>query len=214
MIQEDNNTPESIEYMESLPKVRGYDFNQGLDYDKLFDSYFNIGVQAHSMAKGIDIINKMISWRLSDEPVADDEPEQYRDPEVRKNTRCTIFLGYVSNTVTSGLREIVRYLCQHKMIDAIVTTAGAIEEDYIKVTNNFHIGDFSFKGAELLDMGLYRYGNIIGANQAYVDFEEFSLPLIKKLYEEQQTHGTIFTPSSFINRYGQAINNEDSVYYW
>ena len=100
------------------------------------------------------------------------------------------------------------------MIDAIVTTTGAIEEDYIKTLNNFHIGDFSFKGAELCDMGLYRYGNIIGANEAYVDFEAFTLPLIKKMYEEQKEKGTIFTPSSFINRYGQEINNEDSVYYW
>ena len=156
----------------------------------------------------------MISWRLSDEEIAEDEEEKYKDPEVRKNTRCTIFLGYVSNTVTSGLREIVRYLCQHKMVDAIVTTTGAIEEDFIKLTNNFHIGDFSFKGAELYKQGLYRYGNILGANEAYMDFEEFMLPLIKKLYDEQVEKGTIFTPSMLINRMGKEINNEDSIYYW
>ena len=87
------NTEEQINYMKSFPKVRGYDFNEGLNYDKLFDSYFNTGIQAHSMAKGIDIINKMISWRLSDEEIRENEEEKYKDPEVRKNTRCTIFLG-------------------------------------------------------------------------------------------------------------------------
>ena len=27
-----------------------------------------------------------------------------------------------------GMREYIRYLCQHKMIDCIVTTTGGIEE--------------------------------------------------------------------------------------
>ena len=61
IIREDENTEESIKYLETFPKVRGYDFNEGLDYEKLFDSYLHTGVQAYSLAKGIDIINKMIS---------------------------------------------------------------------------------------------------------------------------------------------------------
>ena len=38
IIREDENTEESIKYLETFPKVRGYDFNEGLDYEKLFDS--------------------------------------------------------------------------------------------------------------------------------------------------------------------------------
>lgn len=41
----------------------------------------------------------MIHWRLG----SNDENE---DP----NTRCTIFLGYTSNMVSSGNRDIIRYL--------------------------------------------------------------------------------------------------------
>ena len=44
-----------------------------------------------------------------------------------------IFLGYTSNLVTSGLRETIRFLVQHKLVDCIVTTGGGIEEDLIKV---------------------------------------------------------------------------------
>ena len=51
----------------------------------------------------------MIKWRLSDEPIAEDESEDYRDEEVRKNTRCSIFLGYTSNMASCGMREYIRY---------------------------------------------------------------------------------------------------------
>ena len=43
--------------------------------------------------------------------------------------KATIYLGYTSNLVTSGLREIFRYLAKHKKVNVIVTTAGGIEED-------------------------------------------------------------------------------------
>ena len=112
--------------------VKGYDFNQGVDYHKIFESYKTMGFQAMNMGRAIDIINDMIKYRLSDDPIDEEEDDEYKDPEVRKKTRCTIFLGYTSNMASCGMRDIIRYLCEHKMIDAIVTTCGGIEEDFIK----------------------------------------------------------------------------------
>jgi len=91
----------------------------------------------------------MINYRLSDDPIEEDEVEHYRDPEVRKNTRCTIFLGYTSNMASCGMRDYIRYLCEHKMIDCIVTTTGGIEEDIMKCKAPCFIGDFSLKGKDL-----------------------------------------------------------------
>ena len=71
--------------------VKGYDFNQGVDYHKLFESYKTIGFQAMNMGKAIDIINDMIKYRLSDDPIDEEEDDEYKDPEKRKKTRCTIF---------------------------------------------------------------------------------------------------------------------------
>ena len=48
-----------------------------------------------------------------------------------------------------GMRDIIRYLCQHKMIDCIVTTTGGIEEDFIKCMAHTYIGDFYLKGKDL-----------------------------------------------------------------
>ena len=51
----------------------------------------------------------------------------------RGAVRAKLFLGYTSNLVSAGVREHIRYLVQHRMVDVVVTTAGGIEEDFIKV---------------------------------------------------------------------------------
>ena len=42
--------------------VKGYDFNQGVDYHKIFESYKTMGFQAMNMGRAIDIINDMIKY--------------------------------------------------------------------------------------------------------------------------------------------------------
>lgn len=91
----------------------------------------------------------MIKWRLSDEPIAEDEQEQYKDPKVREETRCSIFLGYTSNMASCGMREYIRYLCQHSMVTCIVTTTGGLEEDIMKLLAEHYIGDFALDGEKL-----------------------------------------------------------------
>ena len=61
-----------------------------------------------------------------------------------------IFLGYTSNMVSSGNRDIIRWLVKHKKINCLVTTAGGIEEDLIKCLGDFYLGDCH-------SLGLYSY---------------------------------------------------------
>ena len=42
---------------------------------------------------------------------------------------------------SSGMRETIRFLVEHKMVDCIVTTAGGIEEDFIKCLAPTYIGE-------------------------------------------------------------------------
>ncbi|KAI9592856.1 DHS-like NAD/FAD-binding domain-containing protein [Syncephalis fuscata] len=194
--------------------VRGYDFNQGIHLEGLLDSYLTTGFQAMAVGKAIEEINKMINWRMSDEPVADTDPDDYLDPEVRRNTKCTIFLGYTSNLVSSGLRETIRYLAQHKMIDCIVTTAGGVEEDFIKCMAPTFLGDFELSGKALRARGLNRIGNLVVPNDNYCKFEDWMMPILNAMLEEQTTEKTLWTPSKIIDRLGKEINHPDSIYYW
>ena len=67
---------QSAEFLDR-PIVKGYDFNQGLDYNKVFATYLNTGFQATNLGLAIERVNEMIKWRLSDEPVKPDEDERY-----------------------------------------------------------------------------------------------------------------------------------------
>lgn len=50
-----------------------------------------------------------------------DEREDRVDPEVRKNTKCTIYLSYTSNMISSGIRETICFLVKHKMVSVLYT---------------------------------------------------------------------------------------------
>jgi deoxyhypusine synthase len=204
----------SEEMPEGSRPVRGYDFNQGVDFRKLMASYATTGFQASQFAHAVEEVRRMRTWRLADEPIGEDEPDELRDPEVRANTRCTIFLGFTSNMISAGTRESLKYLVQHKLVDVIVTTGGGVEEDLMKCMCDHYIGDFALKGAELRRRGLNRIGNLLVPNRNYCIFEEWLMPILDEMLQAQRTEGASWTPSKMIALLGERIANEDSVYYW
>ncbi len=177
------------EEIDGVP-IKGHDFNKGADLNDIFDSFASSGFQATHLAKAVELIKKM------------------------RKENCTIYLGYTSNMVTSGLRDVFRYLAEHKLVDVIVTTAGGVEEDFIKCFAPFLVGDFEAKGADLRERGINRTGNIFIPNSRYCAFEKFLIPLFEKMTEEQNKTNHIITPSEFTDRLGKEINNKDSIYYW
>lgn len=46
----------------------------------------------------------------------DKENESEESCESSRKSGCTIFLGYTSNLISSGVRESIRYLAEHKMV--------------------------------------------------------------------------------------------------
>ena len=171
-------------------KIKGYDFSKGLDYDKLLEHYSTTGFQATHLAKAISIIKEM------------------------RKAKARIFLGYTSNMITSGLRDIIRYLVEKKYVDVLVTTTGGVEEDIMKCMEPFLVGDFEAKGALLRKKGINRTGNIFVPNDRYCKFEDFCILLLEKLYQRQKNENVIQTPSSFIWELGEAIKDKSSIYYW
>jgi len=199
-------------------KVKGYDFNLKndgkIDFEALLNTFKFIGFQASNYGKAVEEINKMITWRLSEEEILFGESDEYKNPQIRAKTRCKIFLGYTSNLISSGLRDIIRYLVEHKMVDCIVTTGGGIEEDFIKCLASTYLGDFSLSGKILRKNGINRIGNLLVPNDNYCKFEDWIMPILDKLLEEQKNNGIIWTPSKIISRLGKEINNTQSIYYW
>jgi len=116
--------------------------------------------------------------------------------------------------VTSGLRDIFRWLAKNKKINVIVTSAGGIEEDFIKCLGDFKLGEFSASGELLNKKGINRTGNIFVPNERYCRFEDFIVPILEKIYKKQKESGEIISVSDFIKILGREINDERSIYYW
>lgn len=170
--------------------VKGHDFNTGVKYEEIVKSFASTGFQATQLAEAVDIVREMIAQK------------------------ATIFLGYTSNMVSSGLRDVIRYLVEHKKVDVLVTTAGGIEEDIIKCLGDFIIGDFRASGKELRKRGINRIGNIYVPNSLYVKFEQFVQPLLEEASQEQKKTGKVLCGSDLVWKLGEKLNNDASIYTW
>ncbi|KAL8236324.1 hypothetical protein R6Q59_017405 [Mikania micrantha] len=195
-------------------KIHGYDFNQGVNYSQILKSLISTGFQASNLGDAIEIVNQMLDWRLSHEQVTEDCSEEEKNLTYRESVKCKIFLGFTSNLISSGVRDIIRYLVQHHMIEVIVTTTGGIEEDIIKCLGDTYMGDFSLPGATLRSKGLNRIGNLLVPNDNYCKFEDWIIPIFDQMLKEQKTQHVLWTPSKLIARLGKEINNESSYLYW
>lgn len=170
--------------------IKGPDMGENVDIKSLVEAYKTTGFQATKLAQAIELIKKM------------------------RKEGCFIFLGYTSNMVSSGLRDVFAFLAKNNLVDAIVTTAGGIEEDLIKCIDPFILGEFSADGAKLRESGINRIGNIFVPNERYCKFEDVFIPFLEGCYKEQKESGKIYSPSSMIRELGLRLGNEDSIYYW
>ncbi|CAN6636716.1 deoxyhypusine synthase [Trichomonascus vanleenenianus] len=202
----------SVDISEKAVPVSGIEFEDhaNIGAKELINGMKNMGFQASSLSKACEIIDEMRAWSGED---------SQGNP-----AKCTIFLGYTSNLISSGLRSTLKFLVKHKMVSAIVTTAGGIEEDLIKCLGDTYMGEFSLPGNKLRDEGLNRIGNLLVPNDNYCKFEEWVVPILDKMLEEQEeaqkseyfdsSSPAWWTPSRIIDRLGKEIDNEDSVLYW
>ncbi len=188
------------EDVEGLP-IEGPDFDSVRSLEEVVEKYEQIGFQATHLGKAIKI------WRKI-------EAERAKGNEVR------VFLGYTSNIISSGLREIITWLVKHKKVDIIVTTAGGIEEDFIKVLKPFILGDWHVNDAAMREKGINRIGNIFVPNDRYIEFEKYMLPFYERLLHMQRERGAPLSASEVIYEMGRYMDEklgpekESSVIYW
>ena len=218
---------QSQEMPKDSVKVKGYDFNKGVDHHALLQSYLHSGFQATNFGLAVEQINAMIDKR--EQPMPEDKirsrqqlsdtgnlskQEQDEEDLIQPKNNCTIFLGYTSNMASCGVRESIRFLVQHKMVDCIVASAGGIEEDFIKCLAPTYMGDFALKGSELRKKGINRIGNLLVPNENYCKFEDWIMPILDEMLQLQKQNNVLWTPSKMIHHLGLKINDESSIYYW
>lgn len=117
-----------------------------------------MGIQGSVLERGIDVINKMITWRLEDES---ETPDEY-DLSKFDTRRAKIFLGFCSSIVTSGCRDLLRYIFENRMVSISVTTAGGVEEDLTKCFGDYITDTYTTENCVSEgEQGLERQGNML-----------------------------------------------------
>ena len=170
------------ETLDDWQPVKGYDFDQPFDLQKFLEAYGTTGIQATNLYRAIQIAREMDGF---------------------------VFLSCTSNMGSSGVRDIIRYLVQHKKVHALVMSAGAVEEDVIKTIKPFVIGSFTAPGRMLLDKGVGRIGNIFAPYERYLHFEKFMRPFLEQLHDKD-----VMTPSQFLKELGAYVDHEESILSW
>ena len=172
-----------------LKNVKGFDLKNMKVLDLLNDME-TVGFQATHLNKAGKIIEKM------------------------KKENATVFLSFTSNMVSSGLREVFAQIVKHKMVDAIITSVGSIEEDLMKVSKPFLLGDFNVSDVDLHKKGTNRIGNIFVPTDRYESLEGTLQPFFTKLLEKQKLSGKMISPSELIYELGKTVTDENSIIYW
>ena len=176
--------------LQGWPEVRGYDFNQPFDFEKFLNAYNTTGFQATNLGEAIEIVKQM------------------------RKEKATIFLGFTSNMASCGVREIIAYLTQHKLVDVLCTSAGGVEEDIIKSLKPFVLGDFNASGKMLREKGVNRTGNIFIPNDRYIQWDKMMQSFLKKLHDKQKQTNTIINCEDFCSELGKEVHDEHSFVYW
>ncbi|KAJ0798100.1 putative deoxyhypusine synthase [Helianthus annuus] len=96
--------------------------------------------------------------------------DEEKNPTYRESVKCKVFLGFTSNLISSGVRDVE-------------VIAGGIEE----CLGDTYRGDFSLPGAALRSKGLNRIGNLLVPNDNYCKFEDWIIPIFDQMLIEQNT---------------------------
>jgi len=210
--QEHTQHMRKYETMEGFPEIKGYNFEEKFDFDKFIESFKYMGIQATNLGMAIDIINQMIDDNRQD--IKENALENSTEPKTK------IFFSCTSNMVSSGNREIIKFLVKNKYVHVLSISAGGVEEDIIKTLRPFVVGTFDIAGRALFDKGVGRIGNIFAPFDRYLYFEKFMNPFFDRIYEIQKSRNIPLTPSEFIFELGRELeiqnvaNKEDSILYW
>ncbi len=156
----------------------------GIGVRELVESLGSAGFQATELYKAAEIFVKM------------------------KREGAKVILTFTSNMGTSGLRGLFAQLVKLGIVDVLITTVGAIEEDIMKALGEkFYIHRFSADDVELHELGMNRIGNILISNDSYARFEAFITRLIDELEERR------LTVSEFLREVGLKLKDENSFLY-
>ena len=167
-----------------MRKVKDIRWEEGQEASVLVAQLSSTGFQASNLDRAASIITDM-----------------------RRND-AKVYLSFTSNMVTSGLRGLFAQAIELGVVDVVVTTTGAIEEDIMKsLGEDFLIADGPSDDTSLHESGLNRIGNLMVANESYARFEDFMIPVLGEICKSTSR----LTATELLRELGLRLDDERSI---
>ncbi len=181
-----SHMPEPTTTLDDHPDVHGFDLGEELSASGLLDAMGSIGFQATHLSRALEVVKAM------------------------RREGATIFFSFTGNMVSSGVRDLIRYLVEHEYVDALVTNAGGVEEDIIKCFAPFKIGSFTVPGHVLFEKGVHRIGNIFVPTDRYTKLDQWLTPRMDSYFEQHK----VVRPLELLKWVGQELDDDSSILTW
>jgi deoxyhypusine synthase len=170
-----------------LLPIKGFKLSPDATAEELLSAYSSIGFQASHLGSAVKVVRRM------------------------QREKAAVFLAFTSNMVSSGLREVIAQLCERKLVHAIITSTGSIEEDVMKCSAPFLLGSFGADDLEVKANGMNRIGNIFVRDEQYVAFEKFHLAFMDEMCRK---HNGKMCMSEYVAELGSRLGDKNSFLYW
>ncbi len=171
-------------------RVKDISIDGNTDIDAIFEQMSESGgfVSRH-LAEGVQIIRDMI----------DDK-------------QCVKFVSFVGSIISTGLRGVIKDMIRLGLVDAVITTCGALDHDIARAYSSYYEGDFRLDDKKLADSKIHRLGNVLVPMGSYGPLIEKKMQqFLTRTYRQGKKDLATYEMCEMLGRY---INKDSSFLYW
>ena len=122
---------------------------------------------------------------------------------------CYTFLSMSGPMIPGGLRQVVRYLVEKELIDAIVASGANIVHDLVEAFGGAHYRVPTGKDdLALREAGMGRIADIFVKEEDFEKFERGIYDFLDSLSEQQRSS---LAPSEFLRELGETVSDDHSI---
>ena len=139
-------------------RVTPFPISQGCSVSELVARMGGTSFQARNLARGVEIWSQMLAGER------------------------TIFLGLAGAMVPAGMRQVMVYLIENRLIDCLVSTGANLVHDLHETLGRFHWqGSASADDQELASSKIYRIYDVLTSEEEFDRTERFIIDFCNRL---------------------------------
>jgi len=136
--------------------------SEGCSVSELVTKMGGTSFQARNLAQGVELWSQMLEEEV------------------------TIFLGLAGAMVPAGMRQVMVYLIENRLIDCLVSTGANLFHDLHESLGRFHWkGSASADDRELAGAKIYRIHDVFASEEEFDDSEEFAINFSNGLEQDR-----------------------------